>query len=59
MGFSRQEWLSGLPLPSSVDQVLLEFSTMTSVLGGLHGMTHSFIKLHKSVIHVIILASFL
>ena len=29
MGFSRQEYLSGLPFPSPVDQVLSELSTMT------------------------------
>jgi len=29
MGFSRQEYWSGLPLPSPVDHVLSEFSTIT------------------------------
>ena len=29
MGFSRQEYWSGLPFPSSVDHVLSELSTMT------------------------------
>ena len=29
MGFSRQEYWSGLPLPSPVDHILSEFSTMT------------------------------
>ena len=29
-----------------------------SILGGLHGIVHSFIELHKAVIHVIILVSF-
>ena len=31
MGFSRQEYSSGLPLPSPVDHVLSELSTMTPV----------------------------
>ena len=29
MGFSRQEYWSGLPLPSPVDYILLDLSTMT------------------------------
>ena len=47
---------------SPVDHVLSELYTMTylSCLGGpLQGLAHSFIKLHKVVIHVIILVSFL
>ena len=31
MGFSRQEYWSGLPFPSLVDHVLLELSTMTNL----------------------------
>ena len=54
MGFSRQEYWSGLPFPSPVAHILSEFSTMT-----LHGMAHSFIEWDKAVDHVIRLGSFL
>ena len=60
MGFSRQEYWSGLPFPSPVDHILSELSTMTCpswVI--LRGMAHSFIELHKAVIHAIISVSFL
>ena len=33
MGFSRQEYWSGLSFPSPVDHVLSEFSTMTWIMG--------------------------
>ena len=33
IGFSRQEFWSGLPFPSLVDHVLFELSTMTRILG--------------------------
>ena len=60
MGFSRQEHLSGLPFPSPVDNILSELSTLTcSSWVALHCMAHSFIELHKAVIHVIIWFSFL
>ena len=60
MELSRQEFWSGLPFPSPVDYVLSELSTMTHLSWVvLHGMVHSFTKLHKAVIHVIILFSFL
>ena len=60
MGFSRQEYWSGLPFPSPVDHFLLELSTMTSPSWvALHGMAHSFIELGKAVVHVISLISFL
>ena len=60
MGFSRQEYWSGLPFPSPVDHVLSELSTMTHLSWVvLHGMAHSFIELDKAVIHVINLISFL
>ena len=60
MGFSRQEYWSGLPLTSTVDHVLSELSTMTHLSWvALHSMAHGFIKLHKAVIHVISLVSFL
>ena len=46
--------LSGLPLPSPVDHVLSELSTMTCMSWvTLHHMAHSFIELDKAVIHVI------
>ena len=60
MGFSRQEYWSGLPFPSSVDQILSELSAMTRPSWvALHGMAHSFIELDKAVVHVISLISFL
>ena len=60
MGFSRQEYWSGLPFPSPVDHVLSELSTMTCLSWvTLHSMTHSFIELDKAVVHVISLISFL
>ena len=60
MGFSRQEYWSGLPLPSLVDHVLSELSTMTRLSWvAPHGMAHSFIELDKAVVHVISLISFL
>ena len=60
MGFSKQEYWSGLPFPSPVDHVLSELSTMTCLSWmALHSMTHSFIELDKAVVHVISLVSFL
>ena len=60
MGFFRQEYWGSLPFPSSVDHVLSELSTMTRPSWvAPHGMAHSFIELHKAVIYVIILVSFL
>ena len=48
MGFSRQEYWSGLPFPSPVDHVLSELSTMTRPSWvALQGMTHSFTELDK------------
>ena len=42
MRFSRQEYWSGLLLPSPVDHVLSELSTMTHLSWvALHGMTHN------------------
>ena len=59
MGFSRQEYRSGLPFPSPVDQILSELSTMTRPSwAGLHGMAHSFIELDKVGVRVISLISF-
>ena len=60
MGFSRQEYWSGLPFPSPVDHVLSELSTMTHPSWvALHSMAHSFIELHNAVIYVIISFNFL
>ena len=60
MGFSRQEYWSGLPFPSPVDHILSELSTMTHLsLVALHSMAHSFNELDKAVVHVIRLVSFL
>ena len=53
MGFSRQEYWSGLPVPSPVDHVLSELSTMICPSWvALQGMAHSFIELDKAVVHV-------
>ena len=69
IGFSRQEYWSGLPFPSPVDQVLSEFFTMNCPsLGGptQHGLVSlsfmewlSFIELDKAVDRVIRGTSFL
>ena len=60
MGFSRQEYWSGLPLPSLVDHVLSELSTMTCPSWvALHGMALRFTELDKAVVHVINLISFM
>ena len=54
MGFSRQEYWSGLPFPSPVDHILSELSTTTHPSWvALHIMAHSFIELDKAVVHVI------
>ena len=55
MGFSRQEYWSGLLCPSPVDHLLSELSTMTNPSWvALHGMAHNLIELGKAVLHVII-----
>ena len=60
MGFSRQEYWSGLPFPSPVDHILSELSTMTLPSWVvLHSIAHSFIELDKAVVPVIRLFSFL
>ena len=63
MGFSRQEYWSGLPFPSPVNHILSELSTMTRpswvALHGMVSLFHSFIELDKAVVHVISLISFL
>ena len=60
MGFSRQEYWSGLPFPSPADHILSELFTMTRPSWvALHSMAHSFIELAKAVVHVLRLVSFL
>ena len=64
MGFSRQEYCSGLPFPSPVDHILSDLSTMTLPSWvAPHSIeldkAVSFIELDKAVVHVIRLASFL
>jgi len=60
MGFSRQEYWSGLPFPSPVDHVFSELSAMTCLSWvALHSLAHSFFELDKAVVHVISLVSFL
>ena len=45
MGFSRQEYWSGLPFPSPVDRILSELSTMTRLSWvALHSMAYCFIE---------------
>ena len=54
MGFSRQEYWSGLPLPSTVDHILSELSSMIHPCWvALYRMAHSFTELDKAVVHVI------
>ena len=51
MGFSRQEYWSGLLFPSPADHVLSEFSAMTHPTWvAPHSMAHSFIELDKEPI---------
>ena len=57
MGFSRQEYWSGLPFPSPVDHILSDLSTMTRLSCVAPRAWLSFIELDKAVIHVIRLAS--
>ena len=46
MGFSRQEYWSGLPFPSPVDHILSELPTMAHLFCmAIHSMAHSFIEL--------------
>ena len=60
MGFSRQEYWSGLPFPSPVDLVLSELSTKTCPSWvTVHFIAHSFIEFDKAVVHVTTLVSFL
>ena len=60
MGFSRQEYWSGLSFPSPVDHILSELFTMTRLFRvALRGMAHHFIELDKALFHVIRVISFL
>ena len=52
MGFSQQEYRSGLPFSPPVDHVLSELSTMTHPFWvALYGMAQSFIELHRPLHH--------
>ena len=59
MGFSRQEYWSGLPFPSPVDHILSDLSTMTRPSWVAHTAWLSFTELDTTVVCVIRLASFL
>ena len=60
MGFSMEEYWSGLPFLSPVDHILSELSTMNYPSWvALHGMALGFIELDKALVHVISLISFL
>ena len=52
MGFSRQEYWSGLPFPSPVDHIVSDLSTMPTRLGWPHRAWLSFIELDKAVVLV-------
>ena len=45
-------------IQTSWEAILLDSMSRDPSCMALHGMVHSFIELHKAVIHVIILASF-
>ena len=52
MGFSRQEYWSGLPFPSPVDLLLLDPFTMTHLSRvALKGMAHSFTESFQPLCH--------
>ena len=52
MGFSRQEYWSGLPFPSPVDHILLDLSTMTCPSWVAPWAWLSFIEIDKAVVLV-------
>ena len=52
MGFSRQEYGSGLPVPSPVDHILSDLSTMTRPSWVAPWAWLSFIELNKAVVLV-------
>jgi len=52
MGFSRQEYWSGLPFSPPVDHNLSELYSMTCLSPvALHSMTHIFIELRRPLHH--------
>ena len=60
IGFSRQEYWSGLPFLSPVDCILSELSANVCLSWvALHDLSHSFIELDQVVVPVISLVSFL
>ena len=60
MGFSRQEYWSGLPFPPAVGHILSDLSIMSRLSWVAQpGMAHSFMQLNKAVVHVISVVSFL
>ena len=59
MGFSRQEYWSGLPFPCPVDHILSDLSILTCPSWWPHTAWLSFIELDKAVVCVIRLTSFL
>ena len=59
MGFSKQEYWTGLPFPSLVDHILSDLSTMTRPSWWAHMAWLGFIELDKAVVHVIRLTRFL
>ena len=60
MGFSRQEYWSGLLFPSPMDHILSELSTVTHPSWvARHSLAHGFTELGKAVSQVISLVSFL
>ena len=60
MGFSRQEYWSGVLFLSPVDYILSELSTVIHQPSvALQDVAHSFIELDKVMVHVISLVSFL
>ena len=58
MGFSKQEYWSGLTFRSPLDCFVRTLHYDPSVLAGLHGVAHSFIELDKAMVHVISLVQF-
>ena len=59
MGFSRQEYWSGLPFPLQWTTFCQNSPPWPFHLGWPHTMAHTFIELDKTVVHVIRFVSFL
>ena len=60
LGLWRRAYWTGLPFPSPVDHTVSDLSTITHLSWvALHHIARSFTELHKAVIHMIILVSFL